>query len=68
MAIRCKNYPECNNTFLNSDQLGSDYCEDCQLSNETAYDRWLEDFYGGSSPVTVKEKQEKAKGEKSGNS
>ena len=37
---------------------------DEQLSEEELYDRWLEDFYGGSSPVTVKEKQDKAKDDK----
>lgn len=43
---------------------GFDYCsrcEDCeQNANERAYERSLEDYYGGSGPVTLEEQHRAA--------
>lgn len=33
---------------------------DCQNCAEAAYDLWLSDFYGGSTPQTDRERQEVA--------
>ena len=51
----CSNheYDECWEPVEAEDEM----CSSCQ---EEAYERYLEDYYGGSSPVTLKEQVEAA--------
>lgn len=37
------------------------YCDDCWSDlSEAAHERWLEDYYGGSGPVTIQEQYDAA--------
>lgn len=48
-------------TLATEKHMGEDYCSDC-LSDmaETAHERSLEDFYGGSSPQSIAELSDRA--------
>lgn len=41
------------------DEFGSVLCENCRTSEaEAAHERMLEDYYGGSGPVTLNERSQ----------
>ena len=53
----CQNgtdYDECTNKV----SYKGNYCGDCQ---EKSFNHFLEDFYGGSNPMTSKERQNESK-------
>ena len=57
LCIKCEENGK--DTPATTDRWGEPYCEDCdQSANEAAYERFLDQFYGGSSPQTAKERAE----------
>jgi len=58
----CRNgidYDECDNQ---GQVIYRGYCEDCWVCEaEKAQEAKIEEFYGGSQPVTLREKQEQAR-------
>jgi len=55
MQYLCQNGIDYENCEITVDKEG-EVCDNC---NEIAYENYLSDFYGGSQPVTLKEKQRK---------
>ena len=51
----------CGRRGTHNDDLGEVVCADCETTrNEAAYERSLEDYYGGSGPVTLDEQYQAA--------